>query len=432
MYTPQTLDKCSCIISDETGILKRVSRLPIQNGDPKLIAFGVIPSETSMLGTTSFPGRGSGCAYSWEGAMLTTLGEISERYAPVFYKKDEFIKTTYNDLNVGKKIHPSEYAIYHENQHILYQKNELPIKPLTEDLELHWVKCTDLTDGEEACIPATLVYMPFFEDPYYIMFNTSTGLAAHSNFYKAVLGGMYECIERDSFVITWSHHLDVPKIRITQEMQDYIDQYYPKNFKFHLLDVTLDLEKPSVFGFCVGESDYGKFITVGSSTRGTYAEAIKKVIMECGQAVSYLRHTFNKNPDWNKEKMDLRDFEDHSLYYNVHKEEMKVFDKWIDKEPNKEIDFNEVRQTTDIEEIQSMLKVFKKKGYNVLFKDVTTVDVNQAGFYSIKIYIPQLVQMAGGYPFYFWGGKRLYEVPPALGYPARTYEEISRYPYPFP
>ncbi|AWX45166.1 hypothetical protein HME9304_02176 [Flagellimonas maritima] len=432
MRASHVLNKSACLISDETGILKRVSKLPIQNGDPKLIAFGVIPSDTTALGATKFSGRGSGCAYSWEGAMLTTLGEISERYAPVFYKKENLVKSTFLDLPSDKKIDLAEYALYHEEQYKLYEEGNVKIKRFTENLELHWDVCTDLVDGQKAHIPANFIYMPFFEDSFYLMLNTSTGLAAHSNFYKAVLGGLYECIERDSFVLTWMHQLDVPKIRITKEIQDYIDQYYPSNYNFHLLDITLDLEKPSVFGFCIGESDYGRFITVGSSTRGTYAEAVKKVIMECGQAVSYLRHTINMNPDWKKERNQLNNFEDHSLYYTVYQEEQKVFNNWIEKNPTKQINFREERKNTDKEEIQSILRLMRSKGYNVMIKDVTTVDVNQAGFYSVKVYVPQLVQMAGGYKYYFNGGKRLYEVPPSLGYPKKDYHNLTEYPFPFP
>ncbi|WP_424001497.1 YcaO-like family protein [Maribacter sp. IgM3_T14_3] len=432
MIASHVLNKSSSLISDETGILKRVATLPIQHGDPKLIVFGVIPSDTTPLGATKFPGRGSGCAYSWQNAMLTTLGEISERYAPVFYNKDELIHCSYSELPIDKKIPLSEYALYHENQYQSYEDKGLNIKRLTPELKLHWDLCTDLVDGQSVHVPATFIYMPFYEDPFYLMFNTSTGLAAHSNFYKAVLGGLYECMERDSFVQTWMHHLDVPKIKITKEMQEYIDTYYPSNYQYHLLDITLDLEKPSVFGFCIGKSDYGDFITVGSSTRGTYAEAVKKVIMECGQAVSYLRHTLGINPGWNKKRNELVQFEDHSLYYTVYQEEQKVFQDWIEKTPTKEINFSEERNNSDIQEIQSILKIMKAKDYNVLLRDVTTVDVNQAGFYSIKIYIPQLIQMAGGYNYYFNGGKRLYEVPPSLGYPKKNFDELTSYPFPFP
>lgn len=41
-------------------------------------------------------------------------------------------------------------------------------------------------------------------------------------------------------------------------------------------DITYDLEIPTVFGICFGEADYGSFVAVGSSTRATIGEALKK------------------------------------------------------------------------------------------------------------------------------------------------------------
>ena len=183
----------------------------------------------------------------------------------------------------------------------------------------------------------------------------------------------------------------------------------------------------------MGETDYGPFIAVGASTRSTYGEAMRKTIMEIGQAIPYLRHTLGENKDWEpKNYGDVRSFELHSIFYTKRPDQWPAFDLWRNTEPTKEIDFGEVRTLSDEEELRRILQIFKNKGYNVLFKDLTTVDVAQAGFRSVKLLVPQLIQMSGGYPFYFLGGKRLYETPVNLGYPERTYEELNKYPHPFP
>ena len=109
-----------------------------------------------------------------------------------------------------------------------------------------------------------------------------------------------------------------------------------------------------------------------------------------------------------------------------------IFDKWMEKQPSKKIDFYEPNKRNDIEEIRHLIKIMKNKNYNVLFKDITTPDIRQLGFFSIKIFIPQLIQLAGSYPFYFLGGKRLYEVPKKLGFNSKEYDELNKYPHPFP
>ena len=55
------------------------------------------------------------------------------------------------------------------------------------------------------------------------------------------------------------------------------------------MDITYDLGIPTVYGICFGEAEYGKFVAVGTATRDTYGEALKKVILEMGQSVSYFR-----------------------------------------------------------------------------------------------------------------------------------------------
>ena len=67
-----------------------------------------------------------------------------------------------------------------------------------------------------------------------------------------------------------------------------------------------------------------------------------------------------------------------------------------------------------------------------MFKDITTHDVRQLGFFSVKVFIPQLVQLAGAYPFYFLGGERLYSVPKEMGYKSNDFHHLNKYPHPFP
>ena len=96
------------------------------------------------------------------------------------------------------------------------------------------------------------------------------------------------------------------------------------------------------------------------------------------------------------------------------------------------MDLNETSSLSDEAQIHKVLSMFKDKGYNVLFKDLTTPDVSELGFYSIKVFIPQLIQMSGVYPLYFHGGKRLYEVPKIMGYHSHDYDNLNIYPHPFP
>ncbi|MEL6695976.1 MAG: YcaO-like family protein [Bacteroidota bacterium] len=418
------------LISPDVGILSYVSKLPIMNNDPDLMAYGIWPCNTEVLGAEEYGGRSSGCGYEWEGAFMSTIGETVERYCPAFYQLDEAIEGTYH--SIGKPaVHPSEYALFHEKQ---YADERYTLLPFTEERMLHWFPMTDLTDGKEKWVPGGMIYIPWTHDAEWINVGTSTGLAAHTSLSQATLTALYEIIERDSFVLTWTQKIVPPKIIIDDEVQGYLDEHFPKHYEWHFFDTTYDLKEPSIFGFCFGEAEYGKFVAVGTSTRNTLGGALKKVIQEIGQAVSYFRYMLSSTMDYipSDNFHELLDFEKHSVFYTKRPDYQFVFDRWRNAVPTKVVDLHEENKETPTETVQRILGVMKDKGYNVMFRDMTTVDVNQLGFYSVRLVIPQLIQMGGAYPFYYHGAKRLYEVPKLMGYTSYDYDNLNHYPHPFP
>jgi len=420
-------------ISNEVGILLHTIKLPRMSSDPRIVNYGVWQCNTKELGGEDSEGRSGSCGTNWKLALAGTIGETLERYAPAFHNLAEGIKSNYKNLNKNT-IPLSEYALFHDEQYEYFKSKKYSMVKFTEDVELTWFECKDLTNGKETWLPGQFIYMPFSKDNLYVTASNSTGLASHSNFNKAILTALYECIERDSFVITWMNNIVPRKIVITDEVKAYLEKLFPKHYEWHLFDMTYDLDVPSVFGICFGETEYGKFITVGSATRGTIGDATRKVVQEIGQAIPYFRWILGEKKVWipSDDFNEILTFGDHSVFYLKRTDLWPIFDKWINAPENHVIDFNAQNKTNEIEEIRQILNIFKSKGYNVLFKDITTPDVRQLCSFSIKIIIPQLIQLSGGYPFYFSGGKRLYEVPELLGYGRKDYAALNKYPHPFP
>ncbi len=421
------------IISSEIGIISHTIRLPRMAADPQLINYGIWPCDTTWLGGEKFEGRSGACNEEWDQAILATIGETLERYTPVFFPRKEGKVSSYAGLE-GNKVHPSEFALFHENQFKLFEAKSYNVARFSEDLELTWVPVADLTTGATAYCPAQLLYMPFTRDKRYITAGNSTGLAAHTNYHKAILNALYECIERDSFMITWLNNIVPPKIALTKEIDEFLKSRFPGHYQWHLFDITYDLQAPSVFGICMGESDFGKFVAVGSATRGTIGEAAKKVILEIGQTSPYFRWLLGERTNWHPsdDYNEIMSFADHSIFYLKRLDKWDVFDKWVKCPESLVINFNEQDERPPVDKIKGILKVLKNKGYNVFLRDMSTADTRQLGYFSLKIYIPQLIQMSGGYPFYFLGGKRLYEVPKLMGYGEPTYDTLNKYPHPFP
>lgn len=431
MENTQALHNSLRAISNEIGILTHYVELPKYPTDPKIINCGIWSCNTQYIDGEKFGGRSGGCGYEWDHTILSTIGETMERYACAFYDKKEIIYSSYKELP-KKAIHPSQFSLLHENQ---YSQKNFPLKRFDEEVEVSWFPCTDLITGEECYIPGQFIYIPFSLDKNIININTSTGLAAHTNMHKAILTGLYECIERDCFVLTWMHNHVAPKIIISTEIQQHLNAIYPSNFEWHFFDITYDLQIPTVYGICTGTTEYGRFIAVGSATRSTMGAALKKVIQEIGQAIPYFRWVLGENEGWEAtdDFYKITSFEHHSIFYLKRKDMwQKVFGHWFEATPSVAIDFNEPEPKDDITTINQMLSMFSKMGYNVVFKDLTTPDIDQVGYKSIKVLIPQLLQLSGAYPFYFNGAQRLYEVPEKLGWGKKTYEDLNKFPHPFP
>jgi len=419
------------VISSELGILRHIFRLTMINKDPKIINYGIWPCNTEYLSDRKHVGQSAGCGFDWTDSVLGAIGETVERYAPAFFPMNDAITSSYKKLKKNA-IHPSEFALFHEKQYNDPQFHKM-VKPFTEETELIWIPCNDLTSGKEVYVPAQFIYMPFNDDGFYVNISTSTGLAAHTNYYKAILNGIYESIERDSFSLTWFQKIVPPKIIISKDIEDFINKNFNTNYEWHLFDITYDLKIPTTFGFCFGETEYGKFVAVGASTRSTLGESLLKTIQEIGQSVPCFRFMLEERKEKPvPEPEQLWNFDDHSWYYIVKPESWTAFDRWRNAVPSQNINWNEMDNREDADKIKDIVGILKDKNYNLLVKDLTTPDLRQVGFFSMRVYIPQLIQLSGAYKLYHFGGKRLYEVPNEVGYKTYDFDELNRDPHPFP
>lgn len=419
------------MVSPETGILSHIMRMSRLNEDPRLVSYGIWPGNTVPLGGEKFGGRSSGCGWEDEDALLGTVGETLERYSSAFYKLDEALNCSFNELPGDANIPPSEYGLFHEKQHA---DSRFRIKPFTPDLDRYWFKAKDLTTGLDSYVPGEFIYLPFTPYDEWITLTTSTGLAAHTSMSKCLLTALYESIERDSFVITWLQGLVPPKIEIDADIRGYLDEHVPGDYEWHFIDITYDVGTPTIFGICIGEAEFGPFVAVGCATRPTHGAAIQKVVKEISQGIPYFRYLLGKEKGWQPDDNfnNIQNFEQHSIFYTKRPDLWHVFDKYRDPEPSKKIDFYEETGRTDQEEVRHVLRQIRDAGCNVLFRDTTTPDVRQSGFFTARAFVPQFVQLAGAYPFYYNGARRLYEVPAKMGYEVRDYDNLVKYPHPFP
>lgn len=424
--------KSQRIISFQNGILRTISKAERMNEDPFFNSFGIASCDTTVLGGSKYGGRSSGCGYDLYDAYISTIGETIERYSPALFDPSKMIKTSY-DLLGDNAVNPVEFSLYSKEQYDYFANQKLKIKQFDKNLVIYWDKCVDLTTGKYLYCPSTFIYLPWLKDDNPIFYGVSTGLAAHSNFYKAVLTSLFEVIERDSFVITWFQMIAAPKVFLSENIISYIKMHFPVEYEWHFFDITYDLEVPTIFGICIGQADFGNFIAVGAAARGTKGEALKKVIQEIAQTIPYFRYILSKDSNIPCDAFsEIKDFEQHSIFYIKRPEYQSVFKLWTDIQPSIFIDLNEKSTCSPKDMILKIVAKMKSLSYNVLLKDLTTLDALQCGMICTRVIVPQLLQMTGAYTYYPLGGKRLYEVPIKCGYKTLEYKNLNKLPHPFP
>lgn len=283
----QSLNNGLLSISNYLGIINTLFRLPRINNDPKIINYGVRHCNTEWLNGEPYAGESAGCNFSWDASILGAIGETLERYAPCFMPKSNFIEGRFSDISQFA-INPKEFALFHDEQFKDLNFSQM-VKPFNSETYTKWTDSYDLSNGKIHLLPTQFIYRPL-KDEELINPTSTTGLAAHTNFYKAILNGLYESIERDSFAITWLQKIVPPKIYITDEIKSFLDERFNHSYEWHLFDITYDLGVPTTFGICFGETEYGEFVAVGASSRFTIEDSLKKTIQEIGQSIPYFRY----------------------------------------------------------------------------------------------------------------------------------------------
>ena len=87
-----------------------------------------------------------------------------------------------------------------------------------------------------------------------------------------------------------------------------------------------------------------------------------------------------------------------------------------------------------VQNIRTLVDKLDQKDLNVVVKDLTTVDVDEAGFKVIRAVVPGMQPLDVNHARRYLGGKRLYEVPCQMGLKSQplTEEELNPFPHMFP
>lgn len=444
------LDRLKELVSPRVGLIRTLSRVGkgAEEPDPPILYEAVLSNfEFQPRGSTQRAGIGKGETEAE--AMTGAIGEAIERYCAFHPDSQKVVKASYSDV-LDQAIHPSRFVLFGEEQ---YARRQIPFVPFDDNYEIGWMPGWNLTEERETLIPASLAYLNYGgeRNSEYLYVSNSSGFAAGPDLDFAVLGGLYELVERDGFLITWMNRLPVPRVDFSglKGLPTAIQRHYQRfGVEIQVYNATTDISIPVMIAIAIDRPGEGVRSPVGNLPEGARgpaavvglgchlnpAVALRKALLEVCQirAGEAVRRRQNVPPRPIVNFTDVRAMDDHSALFAV--PEMLKELAFLQNTPHMQRmeDLPNLAREDVRADLVRCVECLAAVNSQVVYTDVTTSDIAPLGLRVARVLATELQPIHFGYGQERLGGRRLFEVPHRLGYTTRdcTVADLNPCPHP--
>jgi ribosomal protein S12 methylthiotransferase accessory factor len=365
-------------------------------------------------------------------AKLSALGEAVERYCA--YHLDPTRLS--NGAAAPDAITPADCVLYSDAQ---YAQDGFQFRPWTQDADITWSRGTDLHSGEAVLLPAALVHlvypMPRTEDHFTAV--TSNGLSAGPTLARAVLGGLYEVIERDALMITWMNRLPATEIDTMASRchaATIVRHYRRFGVSVRLFKLATD-QLPTVIMAVADDSDPARPARlIGMGCDLDPVVACDKAAFELCQArpSEAVRHREKPPAGRLNSYEDVKELDDHPGFHAL-RENLHEFDfLWPGAAPVALQDLASFASGDGDADVAAVAARLRQTGARAAYADITLPDVASAGYRVVRAIATGLQPIHFGWGQARLGGRRLYDAPMRWGFADRpsTPETLNYCPHP--
>ena len=426
------------IVDAEFGLVRRIFETPQPRGEPRIFNYAAEMAATGeYLPLLCFTNIG-GAGLTREQAYRAALGEAVERYCSSVLFGDDLILKTYEEMSRdGRAVRPGELSLFHPSQ-----RASIKYSWFEQDTKLAWTRGRTVMKGEPVYVPASLAYAPYHpfradEGEKTVAPGISTGLASGHSLDAALLGGIYEAIERDAFSIHWLNRIPAAKIDLSSDTE--LAAWYRAHFEcegleFSLFDMTTDIAVPAVLAVIVDHRKTPPMVCVGGAAHSSALRAAQKALVEAAQTLQWAAYLGRRSEPFiiSADYASIDEFEKH-VYLYAYTDRLAAVDFLRNSRRTVALrSLPSVSYDSRANELTGVCGLLEAAGCEVIAVDLTSVDVAECGYYVTKAIVPQLQPLEGDHAHRFLGGPRLYDVPPKLGHSARRYDELNQDPHPYP
>jgi ribosomal protein S12 methylthiotransferase accessory factor len=431
-------DALPTLVDPRVGVVRSVEIVAREAGAPDFFHAAATAAKTDAFVAQANFANAGGAADDRHRAIAKAVGEAIERYCSAIFDVNELPLSTYEDASF-QCARPSEFALHSAAQ---YEEPGFPWVPFTGDTPVRWRSGVDLTTGEQCAVPAAMVLMPYH---YYagsgdapICQPISTGLACHVGAARAAIAGICEVIERDAFTITWQARLAHTHIRVeTLSDANYarVERFERTGSNVVLLNLTTDVEVPTVLAVLVSEAATVPALVFAAASDLDPEDAVRKSLEELAHTRRYSQQVLSRLPRLEEDPShtNVVGQVDHLNFWADHAHRRHA--DFI-LASTRRMDFDELpclATQSPHRDLETLVAKVRAIGHRVILIDLTTADVGELGFTVVRAVVPGFHPLFMGYRLRALGGRRLWEVPSALGYKGLDPDAADNpVPHPYP
>lgn len=385
----------------------------------------------------------AGRTNSYAISEMTAILEGLERYCGIEPRgKRTMIRDSYRNVK-DYALDPKKIGVHSTEQ---YEQPDFPFKPFNPDKPIHWVWGYSFLQERSILIPELLAYYSLGCGEGFV-YETSNGCALGGSLEEAILYGIFEVVERDSFLLTWYAELPLPRLdpysAEDEELRLMIDRARAAGgYDIYLYNATMEHGIPSVWALAKNRKKKGLNMICAAGAHLDPIRAAKSAVHELAGMMLTLDEKFEGNQmKWEKMFLDsslVQQMDDHGMLFGLKQTEERLHFLLDESRPLRTFaeEFTNIVNHSDLtDDLEDILQRFRQLNLEVVVVNQTTPELKRNDLHCVKVLVPGMLPMTFGHHLTrVTGLERVLQVPMDLGYvnEALTIDRLNPHPHPFP
>jgi thiazole/oxazole-forming peptide maturase SagD family component len=367
-------------------------------------------------------------------AEALALMEGIERLFALEYSDPRRVLAASYQAVAGCALDPTTFPLYAAQQ---YAQLGLGLRKFDPGQCIEWIWGVRVSDSEPVLVPLDLVFARR-QGPRLYRAN-SNGAACHSSLHHAVLGAIYETIERDSLMVVWMNRLLRPVLDSSSAAATVAGvrrDFEALSLELTCVDITTDLDIPVMLGVLTDKlnQDFLLVNPVASLSRQQLDRKLGREMTQFCRPYLIDRRCYTNRVSASSNPESVKSLPDHLKFYQ-NREKIRHA-RFLTSGPNRKDGMHPAgaSEPSEVqEELNMVVDRLSRRGYEVIVVDCSVPMIRDLGLHVVKVLIPGLQPLHAGHRYAALGGERLYQVPRLMGLARRDRRraELNPWPHPF-